>query len=100
VELVVVERHAEVVDSRERPLAGLHDDVHGAALELRQPVPEPRALEVLPGDPGLEVHLVLADPAVARDQAEAELREVPRLHLAHVARHQVVVEEVHERRGL
>jgi hypothetical protein len=32
---------------------------------------------------------------VARDEVEAELADVPRLDLAHAARHQVVVEEVH-----
>ena len=99
-ELVVVERHAEVVDARQRPLARLDDDVDRAALELREPVPEALPLELLPRDAGLEVHLVLADPPVARDQPEAELAQVARLDVAHVARHQVVVEELHVRRGL
>ena len=58
-------------------------------------MPEALLLELVPRDPGLEVNLVLADPPVARDQLEAELAEVARLDLPHVARHQVVVEEVH-----
>jgi hypothetical protein len=40
------------------------------------------------------VHLILADPPVARDEPEAELGQVARLDLAHVAGHQVVVEKV------
>jgi hypothetical protein len=97
VELVVVERDAEVVDPRQRPLARLDDDVDRAALELGEPVPEALLLELVPRDAGLEVHLVLADPPVARDQPEAELAQVARLDVADVARHQVVVEELHGR---
>jgi hypothetical protein len=40
------------------------------------------------------VHLVLADPPVARDQPEAELAQVARLDIPDVARHQVVVEQL------
>ena len=93
-ELVVVERHAEVVDARQRPLARLDDDVDRAALELGEPVLEALLLELLPGDAGLEVHLVLADPPVARDQPEAELAQVARLDVTDVARYQVVVEQL------
>ena len=35
-EIVLVEREAEVIDSRQLPLARLHDDVHRAALQLGQ----------------------------------------------------------------
>ena len=45
--------------------------------------------------PGLVRRQVLADPPVARDQVEAELADVARLDLAHPARDEVVVEEVH-----
>ena len=47
-ELVVVERHAEVVDARQRPLARLDDDVDRAALELGEPVPEARSARARP----------------------------------------------------
>jgi hypothetical protein len=93
-ELVVVERHAEMVDPRQRPLARLDDDVDRPALELGEPVLEALLFELLPGDAGLEVHLVLADPPVARDQPEAELAQIARLDIPDVARHQVVVEQL------
>ena len=59
-------------------------------------VAESGAFELLPRDPGLEVHLVLADAPVPRHEVEAELRQVARLDLADVARHKVVVEEIHQ----
>ena len=95
VELVLVEREPEVVDARQLPLAGLDDDVDGAALELGEPQLEAHLVELLPRDPGLERLVVLADPAVARDERERELADVARLDLAHAARDQVVVEELH-----
>ena len=51
-EVVLVEGETEVVDARQLPLSGLHDDVDGAALEL--------------GEPELEAHSVEVVPAVAR----------------------------------
>jgi hypothetical protein len=39
--------------------------------------------------------VLLANATVARDQFEAELRQVARLDLADAARHQVVVEQTH-----
>jgi hypothetical protein len=94
-ELVLVEGEADMVDARQIPLARLDDHVDGAALELGQPEPESEPVEIVPGDAGLEIRLLVADPTVARDEAEAELRDVARLDVAHLARHQVVVEELH-----
>src|SRR5512133_272952 len=84
-----------MVDSRQVPLTWLDDDVDGAAFELGQPEPESEPVELVPGDAGLEVRLLVADPTVAGDEAEAELRDVARLDVTHLARHQVVVEELH-----
>ena len=95
VELVVVERHPEMVDPRQRPLARLDDDVDRAALELGEPEPEALCSSSSHETPASNEHLVLADPPVARDQLEAELAEVARLDLADVARHEVVVEQLH-----
>ena len=47
-EVVVVEREPEVVDARNLPLAGLHDHVDGAALQLGQAQLEAEAVELLP----------------------------------------------------
>ena len=94
-ELVLVERDAEVVDARDAPVARLHDDVDRAALELRQPQLEAVAVELLPRDAGLDRDVLVADPAVAGDEIEAELPEVARLDVPELGRDQVVVEEVH-----
>src|SRR5207302_9662083 len=96
-EVVLVERKAQVVDAGEIPLPRLDDDVDGAALELRQAELEADLVELLPAVPGLERGELLADPAVSRDQAEAELGEVAGLHLPYLRRHQVIVEEDHGR---
>jgi hypothetical protein len=97
VELVLVEGDADVVDARKLPLPGLDDDVHAAALELREPELEAAPVELLPRDARLERGQVLGDPAVAGDQVETELAEIPGLDLAHLARDEVVVEQVHRR---
>ena len=94
-ELLLVEGEPEMVDARELPLAGLDDDVDRAALELREAQLEAHPVELLPGDSGLEGLIVVADPAVARDELERELADVARLDLAHPARDEVVVEELH-----
>ena len=94
-ELVLVERKADVVDAREVPLPGLDDDVDGAPLELRQAQAKAEPVELLPRHAGFEVRLLVADPAVPRDELEAELGDVACLDVAHLARHQVVVEELH-----
>src|SRR6185437_2414862 len=94
-ELVLVEREADVVDAGQIPLPRLDDDVDGSSLELGQPQSKSLPVELLPRHAGLEVRLLVADPAVARDELEAELRGVACLDLAHLARHQVVVEELH-----
>ena len=73
----------------------LDDDVDRAPLELREPQLEPVAVELLPRDAGLERDVLVADPAVARDQVEAELADVARLDVAQLARDEVVVEELH-----
>src|SRR5512132_2858671 len=39
--------------------------------------------------------LLVADPPITRDELEAELGDVARLDVAHLTRHQVVVEELH-----
>src|SRR5262249_28109466 len=95
VELLVVEREPDVVDPWDAPVARLHDDVHRAALELREAELEPEPVELLPRDAGLVRQLAVADPPVPRDEPEPELPDVPRLDLAKLARHQVVVEQVH-----
>ena len=94
-EFVLVEREADVVDAGEVPLPRLDDDVDCAALELRQTQPKADSVELLPGHPRLEVRLFVADPAVPRDELEAELGDVARLDIPHLAGHQVVVEELH-----
>ena len=96
-EVVLVERQPQMIDARQLPLAGLHDDVHAAALELREAQLEPDPVELLPGGSGLERGQVVRDPPVARDQFEAELAEVASLDLPHLARDEVVVEQVHRR---
>ena len=94
-ELVLVEREPEVVDARHLPLPGLDDDVDAAALHLGQPQLEAEPVELLPRHPGLERLVLLADTPVPRDQPEAELADVPRLDLPDLARHEVIVEELH-----
>ena len=94
-EVVLVERDAEVVDARDPPVTRLHDDVDRAALELRQPELEAVVVELLPRHARLDRHVLVADPAVAGDEVEAELAEIARLDLAQLAGHEVVVEEVH-----
>ena len=86
-----------MVDARDPPVAGLDDDVDGAALDLRQPQLEPEPVELLPRRPRLERAVLLADAAVPRDQLEAEPADVARLDVAELARHEVVVEDVHRR---
>jgi hypothetical protein len=81
--------------ARNLPLAGLDDDVDGALLQLREPVLEADAVELLPRDARLVAAVLVFDAPVARDEAEPELGQVPGLDLAHPARHEVVVEEVH-----
>ena len=51
-EVVLLERDADVVDARQVPLPGLHDDVDRAALELGEPELEAEPVELVPGDPG------------------------------------------------
>ena len=97
-EVVLVECEAEMVDPRQLPLAGLDDDVHRAALELRQAQLEAQLVELFPAVAGLERARVLVDSAVPGDQVESELSDIARLDLAHLAGHQVVMEELHEGR--
>ena len=102
-ELVLVEREAEMVDARKRPLPRLHDDVHRAELELGQAKLEAELVQLGPRDSGLVRLQVLSDAPVARDEVEAELADVARLDLADAARDEVVVEQVHRQvmvRGL
>src|SRR5919201_865817 len=94
-ELVLVEREPDVVDSRHVPLARLDDDVDGTPLELGESQAKAEPVELLPRHARLVVRLLVADPAVARDEAEAELRDVAGFYVPHLARHEVVVEELH-----
>src|SRR5581483_8911211 len=93
--LLVVERDADVVDAGDAPVAGLHDDVHGAALELGQPELEAAALELLPRHAGLDRHVLVVDAAVARDEVEAELPDVAGLDIDDRRGDEVVVKEAH-----
>ena len=62
-EFILVERHADVVDPRDLPVARLHDHVHHAPLELREPELESVAIELLPWDSRLDGQVLLADRA-------------------------------------
>src|SRR6266567_6082494 len=97
-EIVLVERESEVIESGQLPLPGLDDHVHGAPLQFRQPQLEAGAIELIPAVSGLEGSRLVLDPTVPGDQAEAELAEIARLDLPYLARHQVVMEELHEGR--
>src|SRR5215207_763357 len=99
-ELVLVEREPEMVDARQVPLAGLHDDVDCAPLQLGQPELEAHPIELLPRHPRLEGLVFLADAAVPRDEVERQLAEVPLLDLPDARGDEVVVKELHERRIL
>ena len=95
-EVVLVEREPEVVDARQLPLSRLHDDVDGAALQLGQPQLEPHRGRGRPSrSPASNEVVLLADAAVPGDELEAELADVARLDLPHLARHEVVMEEMH-----
>src|SRR5712691_10152976 len=86
-----------MIDAWQRPLTWLHDDVDRAQLELGEPQLEAHRVELRPRDAGLVRRQIFADPAVPRDEIEAELADVARLDLPHAARGQVVVEEMHAR---
>src|SRR5207245_9616477 len=72
-ELLLVESEAEVVDARQLPLPRLDDHVDGAALQLGQAQLEAQLVQILPPVSRLERGDVLADPAVASNEVEAEL---------------------------
>src|SRR5438552_1454379 len=94
-QIVLVENDAEMVDPRQFPLARLNDDVDRPTLELREAQLEADCVELLPRDAWLVAAVVVPNSAVSRDQEKAELREVAGLDLAHLARHEAVVEELH-----
>ena len=94
-ELALLEREADVVDPGHLPVPRLDDDVDRAALELGEPKPEADPVELLPRRPRLVRRGLLAEAAVTGDEREAELGEIALLDLPHLARDQVVVEEVH-----
>ena len=79
------------------PVARLDDDVHRAALELRQPQLEARRGRARSHEiPGSTVTCVVADRARSgATSSNAELADVAGLDVADLARHEVVVEEVH-----
>src|SRR6476659_4461940 len=87
-----------MVEPRQLPLARLDDHVDGAALQLAESQLEPELVELLPAVARLEGGRVLVDPPVPCDEREPELADVPRFDLAHLARHQVVMEEAHQGR--
>jgi hypothetical protein len=91
---VLVERDPEMVDARDVPVPRLEDDVDGSAGELDEAEPESDRVEILPGRARLEPLRALALPAVAADELEAELAEVPALEEADLARDQVVMEQM------
>src|SRR3954451_16841264 len=64
VELVLVEREPEMVDARERPLPGLHDDVDGAELELGEAELEAQLVVLRPRDAWLVRRPILPDAPV------------------------------------
>src|SRR5688572_5454897 len=97
-EIVLVEHKPQMVDAWQLPLAGLDDDVDRAALQLREPELEAHPVEVIPAVARLEGRRLLPDAPMTRDERETELSHVARLDLTHLARHQVVMEEVHEGR--
>ena len=92
-----IERDPDVVYTRQLPLSRLHDDVHRAVLQLAQPQAEPLPVELVPCDTGAKDLRVFGYAPIPRDEMEAELPDVPRLDLPHLARHEVVVEQVHGR---
>ena len=94
-EAVVVEGDADVVDARVLPVARLEDDVDRSPRELDQAETKTDRVELLPRRPGLEPLGGLAPPAVAAEEAEAELAQVPGFQEPDLARHEVVVEELH-----
>ena len=94
-ELVLVERDPQVVDPRQPPVPRLDDDVDRAPLELAQPQLEPVVVELLPARAGLDRDVVVADPAVAGHEVEAELADVAGLDVPQLRGDEVVVEEVH-----
>ena len=77
--LVLVEGEPEVVDARGVPVARLEHDVDSPASDLDEPQPEAHLVELLPGRARLEPVRALTAPAVAADEREAELAEIPRL---------------------
>ena len=97
-ELVLVEHEPEVVDARRWPLTRLDDDVHRpfSSSVSRSLNPSRRARARRPGLVGGEL---LPDAAVARNQVECELADVPRFDLADAAGDEVIVEELHRRSG-
>jgi hypothetical protein len=95
--VVLLERDAEVVDARHIPVARLEDNVDGAAPYFHEAQAKADLVELLPGRASLEPVRALAAPAVAADELEAELAEIPGLEQPDLARHEVVVEQVHRR---
>src|SRR5581483_5119534 len=94
-EVVLVERNADMVDARDPPMAGLHHYVDAAALELGKAQLEPFALELLPRRARLDCHVLVADPPVAGDEREPELAQVAGLDVAELRGDEVVVEKLH-----
>jgi len=95
VELILVEGDAEMVDTRNAPVARLHDHVHGTMLELGEPQLEAVTVEHLPGRSRLGRDVLVSDPAVPGDQIEAQLAQVASFEVAELGGDQVVMEDVH-----
>ena len=93
--LLLFEGDAEVVNARDVPVPGLEHDVDRPPRDLDKPEPEAHAIELLPGGSRLEPVRALAPPAVAPDEREPELAQIARFEEPHLARHEVVVEQMH-----
>ena len=93
--VLLVECDAEVVDAWHVPVARLEDDVDRPAPDLDEAKAKADPVELFPGRAGFEPVRALAAPAVAADELEAELAEIAGLEQPDLARHEVVVEQVH-----
>ena len=91
--LVLVEGEPQVVDARGVPVARLEHDVDSpratSTSRSRKPISSS-----LPGRARFEPVRAFTAPAVAADEREAELAEIPRLEEPDLARHEVVVEQM------
>src|SRR6266511_652958 len=93
--LVLVERDPEMVDAGYVPVPRLDDDVDGSAPQLDEAQAKAHRVEVLPGGARLEPLRALPAPPVTPDELESELPQVAPLEEPDLARHEVVVKQLH-----